>query len=72
MRPLSYYDNAKIGDEVCWQTINGEQRGTVKAVNFAGVHVAVKGGGDMILTTRDSMRFAWERKGRPQYRHINP
>ena len=70
MRPLSYYDNAKPGDEVSWQTINGTMTGTVTAVDDAGVHVSVLGGGDMILTTRRAMQVAWERKGRPKYRTI--
>ena len=70
MRPLSYYDNAKPGDEVSWQTINGTMTGTVTAVDDAGVHVSVLGGGDMILTTRRSMAAMWERKGRPKYRTI--
>lgn len=53
---MRFYDHAKIGDSVTWDSVNGYRTGIVRDITPAGVVVTVDGGGDMILSTLESYR----------------
>lgn len=68
-------DLLKVGDRATWQAINRPCSGTVTKVDDRGVHVAVDGGGFMLLGTLHSIKVAAEERKRrieERIKNINP
>lgn len=63
-------DLLKVGDRATWQSINRVYSGTVTKVDDRGVHVAVDGGGYMLLGTIRSIQAAAEERKRRIEAHI--
>lgn len=58
------YDTTKVGERVSWNGPNRTFHGTVSAGTDHGLIVDVDGGGAMILSTTQSIRYAAEERKR--------
>ena len=58
------YTLLKPGKRVTWKAVNSTPSGTVVRVDERGAHIAVDGGGFMILTTKDALDAAREARER--------
>lgn len=61
------YDNLKVGDQVTWQSVNGNPSGIVEEIDERGALVRLPSGKYVILATPESLRHYQEQKQRIQY-----
>lgn len=56
------YDNLKVGDQVTWQSVNGNPSGIVEEIDERGALVRLPSGKYVILATPESLQHIQDKR----------